>query len=348
MAAAAICLARGIEPDAVRSGLSSFAGVEHRLEEVATIDGVLYVNDSKATNVASTLVALESFDAPIRLILGGQGKGEDYTPLREPVARRCAGVYLIGEEAEPLGGASVGGERCETLERALDAAAGAARPGEVVLLSPACASLRPVRGLRGPGTGVQGDGGGATNLASEMRVAARAKPKPKLPLEYNLLLTATLCLLALGAVMVYSASSARTLLQGDGDGTTYLVRYLAYGGVGFVALHVIARRGLDAVVALTGPLLAASFVCLVAVKLPGLGVRSTVRGAGSVPGRWSSSPPRWPSSRSSSTARSSWRTSPGASARRAPPCRCCWWPARCCCSSPPSPTSARRWSSPSR
>ena len=59
MAAAAICLARGIEPDAVRAGLRTFAGVEHRLEEVATIDGVLYVNDSKATNVASTLVALD-------------------------------------------------------------------------------------------------------------------------------------------------------------------------------------------------------------------------------------------------------------------------------------------------
>jgi cell division protein FtsW len=104
-----------------------------------------------------------------------------------------------------------------------------------------------------------------------------ARPKAKLPLEYNLLLTATLCLLALGAVMVYSASSARTLLQGQGDGTTYLVRYLAYGGVGFVALHVIARRGLDAVVAITGPLLAFAFACLVAVKLPGLGV--TVNGA---------------------------------------------------------------------
>ncbi len=108
-----------------------------------------------------------------------------------------------------------------------------------------------------------------------MRAAARAKPKP--PLEYNLLLTATLCLLAFGAVMVYSASSARTLLQGHGDGTTYLVRYVAYGAVGFVALHVIARRGLDAVVAITGPLLAFAFVCLVAVKLPGLGV--TVNGA---------------------------------------------------------------------
>jgi cell division protein FtsW len=111
-----------------------------------------------------------------------------------------------------------------------------------------------------------------------MRAAARARPaKAKLPLEYNLLLTATLCLLALGAVMVYSASSARTLLQGQGDGTTYLVRYVVYGAIGFVALHVIARRGLDAVVRLTGPLLAFSFVCLLAVKLPGLGV--TVNGA---------------------------------------------------------------------
>jgi cell division protein FtsW len=108
-----------------------------------------------------------------------------------------------------------------------------------------------------------------------MRAAARAKAK--LPLEYNLLLTATLCLLALGAVMVYSASSARTLLQGQGDGTTYLVRYLAYGAAGFLALQLIVRRGLDAVVAITGPLLAFSFACLVAVKLPGLGV--TVNGA---------------------------------------------------------------------
>jgi len=140
MAAAAICLARGIEAEAVRSALRTFAGVEHRLEEVATIDGVLYVNDSKATNVASTLVALESFEAPIHLIAGGEGKGEDYASLREPVAERCAGAYLIGEEAERLAQA-IGGERCGTLERALDAAAAAATPGQVVLLSPACASF---------------------------------------------------------------------------------------------------------------------------------------------------------------------------------------------------------------
>jgi cell division protein FtsW len=110
-----------------------------------------------------------------------------------------------------------------------------------------------------------------------MRAAARAKAKPALPLEYNLLLTATLCLLAFGAVMVYSASSARTLLQGQGDGTAFLVKYLGYGAIGLVGMHVIARRGLDLVVKFTGPLLAFAFVCLVLVKLPGIGV--TVNGA---------------------------------------------------------------------
>jgi UDP-N-acetylmuramoylalanine--D-glutamate ligase len=140
MAAAAVCLARGVEADAVRAGLRTFAGVEHRLEEVATVDGVLYVNDSKATNVDSTLVALAAFDAPVHLILGGRGKGQDFGPLRAPVRERCAGVYLIGEDAERIG-AVVGGERCGTLERAVAAARAAARPGEVVLLSPACASF---------------------------------------------------------------------------------------------------------------------------------------------------------------------------------------------------------------
>jgi UDP-N-acetylmuramoylalanine--D-glutamate ligase len=135
-----VALGAGVPDEAVGEALRTFAGVPHRLEEIGVVEGVTYVNDSKATNVASTLVALASFDAPIRLILGGQGKDEDYTPLRAPVAERCAGVYLIGEEAERLA-AVVGGERCGTLERALDAAAGAARPGEVVLLSPACASF---------------------------------------------------------------------------------------------------------------------------------------------------------------------------------------------------------------
>lgn len=135
-AAAAIALARGIDPDAVRAGLRSFAGVEHRLEEVASHDGVLYVNDSKATNVASTLVALESFDAPVHLILGGQGKGQDFSALRG----RAHAVYLIGEAAEQLE-QEVGGERCGDLGTAVARARAAAAPRDVVLLSPACASF---------------------------------------------------------------------------------------------------------------------------------------------------------------------------------------------------------------
>jgi cell division protein FtsW len=107
--------------------------------------------------------------------------------------------------------------------------------------------------------------------------AARRKPPRQYPLEYNLLLTVTLCLLAAGAVMVYSASSAKTVLQGQGDGTTYLVRYVIYGAIGFGALHVLARRGLAAIASFAVPLLAISFGLLVLVKLPGFGV--SVNGA---------------------------------------------------------------------
>ena len=177
MAAAAVCLARGVDLDAVREGLRTFRGVKHRLEEVARRDGVLYVNDSKATNVASTLVALDAFklsagtgrgaDIPARagipgragapdrivhLILGGQGKGQDFASLREPIETVCAAVYLIGEDApliaaaltragaEPVG-TGVPIRECGELEHALEAAAEVAKPGDVVLLSPACASF---------------------------------------------------------------------------------------------------------------------------------------------------------------------------------------------------------------
>ncbi len=142
MAAAAVCLARGVEIEAVRAGLRTFTGVEHRLEEVARRDGVLYVNDSKATNVASTLVALAAFaEAPVHLILGGQGKGQDFTLLRDPVALRCASVALIGQDAALIGEAIGAGEVRGDLEHAVAAARAAARPGDVVLLSPACASF---------------------------------------------------------------------------------------------------------------------------------------------------------------------------------------------------------------
>jgi UDP-N-acetylmuramoylalanine--D-glutamate ligase len=175
MAAAAVCLARGIDPDAVRAGLRSFPGVPHRLEAVGRRDGVLYVNDSKATNVASTLVALDALldssqgaiaaratdrpagtslagqsgagggRGPVHLILGGQGKGQDFGVLRGAVERSCRAVYLIGEDAPAIARALAGGHaqvrECGDLESALAAAGAWAAAGDVVLLSPACASF---------------------------------------------------------------------------------------------------------------------------------------------------------------------------------------------------------------
>jgi UDP-N-acetylmuramoylalanine--D-glutamate ligase len=144
MAAAAACLAGGVERDAVVEGLQTFGGVAHRLENVGSIGGVAYVNDSKATNVDSTLVALAAFTGGVHLILGGRGKAQDFTPLADPVADRCRAVYLIGEAAdeisEALAGAGVELRRKGDLASAVRAASAAARPGETVLLSPACAS----------------------------------------------------------------------------------------------------------------------------------------------------------------------------------------------------------------
>src|SRR3954453_11656609 len=97
--------------------------------------------------------------------------------------------------------------------------------------------------------------------------------RPQQPLEHRLLLTATFCLLAGGAVMVYSASSARTLLQGQGDGTAYLIKYLAYGGVGLIGRQIISRLDLNLIRRYTPVLLGAAFLVLVLVKVPGIGVR---------------------------------------------------------------------------
>jgi UDP-N-acetylmuramoylalanine--D-glutamate ligase len=144
MAVAAACLARGIEADAVVAGLRTFPGVAHRLELIATRDDVAFVNDSKATNVASTLVALRSYARGVHLIAGGRGKSQDFSPLAPLVAERCRAVYLIGEAAQDLAGAlapsNVPLRQEGELGAAVVAAAAAAAPGEVVLLSPACAS----------------------------------------------------------------------------------------------------------------------------------------------------------------------------------------------------------------
>jgi UDP-N-acetylmuramoylalanine--D-glutamate ligase len=149
MAAAAAALAMGIDRDAVREGLRSFAGVPHRLEPVAAkLGGVRFVNDSKATNVASAAVGLRAFGGGVHAILGGSEKDEPFAPLAAPIRESCAACYLIGASADrlaaelaPLAAAGIPLHRCDDLEDAVRRAAAAARPGEVVLLSPACASF---------------------------------------------------------------------------------------------------------------------------------------------------------------------------------------------------------------
>jgi UDP-N-acetylmuramoylalanine--D-glutamate ligase len=150
MAAAAVCLARGLPAEAVREGLATFGGVAHRLEEVGRVDGVLYVNDSKATNVASAVVGLASFPPhSVHVILGGRGKGSDYTPLLAPLAEHAKAAYLIGETAAELARAleptGVPLHHCGDLEKAVAAARADALRGETVLLSPACASYDQYR-----------------------------------------------------------------------------------------------------------------------------------------------------------------------------------------------------------
>jgi len=149
-AATAAARAAGIADDAIAEALRTFPGVAHRLELVAERGGIRFVNDSKATNTSAARRALSAYDAPVHLVLGGSLKGERFDDLAAAVARaNVVTAYLIGEAAEPLaadlGYASVPFRHCGTLERAVEEAARAARPGEIVLLSPACASYDQFR-----------------------------------------------------------------------------------------------------------------------------------------------------------------------------------------------------------
>ncbi|MGE5379535.1 MAG: UDP-N-acetylmuramoyl-L-alanine--D-glutamate ligase [Methylocystaceae bacterium] len=145
LVATAMALAVGIEVDVLRSALSSFAGVRHRLEEVAVKTGVLYINDSKGTNPDSTIKAIQSFDQPIILIAGGRHKGGDLTALAELIKERVRALVLLGEARniikEKMHSCGYNAIiETETLEEAVKAASQASRAGDVVLLSPACAS----------------------------------------------------------------------------------------------------------------------------------------------------------------------------------------------------------------
>jgi UDP-N-acetylmuramoylalanine--D-glutamate ligase len=147
LAACALARAAGAPYDALVEGLRTFRGLPHRLERVATRRGVDWYDDSKGTNVGATVAALRGLDRRTVLILGGDGKGQDFSPLREPVREFASHVLLIGRDA-PLIAKAVPGERCASLEQAVARAAELAKPGEAVLLSPACASFDMFRDYR--------------------------------------------------------------------------------------------------------------------------------------------------------------------------------------------------------
>ncbi|HEY6962765.1 MAG TPA: UDP-N-acetylmuramoyl-L-alanine--D-glutamate ligase [Gaiellaceae bacterium] len=139
-AATAAARAAGIGDEHIAAALRAFPGVPHRLELVGERDGVRYVNDSKATNVAAALTAVRAYaDEPVHLILGGSPKGEDFAALASAIGPNVKSVHLIGAEG-PRIGAAIPGFADETLERAVAHATELAEPGDVVLLSPACAS----------------------------------------------------------------------------------------------------------------------------------------------------------------------------------------------------------------
>jgi len=144
LAAAAAAFLSSAPPEAIATGVTSFAGVEHRLEFVAEIQGVRYYNDSKATNVDATLKALDAFPGRILVILGGKDKGSDYTVLQQSLREKATLALLIGSAADKIEKQiveNVSVERAGTIERAVEIASRRARPGDTVLLAPACASF---------------------------------------------------------------------------------------------------------------------------------------------------------------------------------------------------------------
>ena len=145
LASAIVARAMEIRSDVVRESLTSFEGVPHRLETVRTVHGVVFVNDSKATNVNAVWYALESFSGDVVLIAGGRDKGNDYEPLKRLVTDKVKGIVAIGEGAETiereLGPHTRGFAHAESMEEAIQYARLMAEPGDTVLLSPACSSF---------------------------------------------------------------------------------------------------------------------------------------------------------------------------------------------------------------
>lgn len=154
LAAVALAEAAGIPETGIFKGVYGFAGLPHRCEWVADLDGVAWINDSKGTNVGATLAALEGLNGPLVWLGGGQGKGQDFSALRAPLQQKARAVILFGADAAQIErdlGTGLAVTRVDTLDEAVREARAAARHGDRVLLSPACASLDQFRNYEARG-----------------------------------------------------------------------------------------------------------------------------------------------------------------------------------------------------
>ena len=145
MAALALCEAVGVAPARLVAPLTSFTGLPHRVESIGEVAGVRYIDDSKGTNVGATLAAIEGMGRKVAIVLGGEGKGQDFSPLLPALRLHGRAVALIGRDAvaieTAIAGCGLPLQHCADMESAVRWLAGQARPGDCVLLSPACASL---------------------------------------------------------------------------------------------------------------------------------------------------------------------------------------------------------------
>ena len=150
MAAVALCEAIGLPRNELLEHVKTFQGLPHRVEKIGEKNGVVFIDDSKGTNVGATAAAIAGLQNPLFVILGGMGKGQDFTPLRDALTGKAKGVFLIGVDApqirRDLDGCGLNMTDCATLEEAVQTAYAQAEAGDIVLLSPACASFDMFKG----------------------------------------------------------------------------------------------------------------------------------------------------------------------------------------------------------
>ena len=274
-AAAATAAARaiGVDDDAIARALRAFPGVEHRIEEVATIDGVLFVNDSKATNAAAALRALASFpDRRKHVILGGRGKAEPYDALAAAFAEGDH-AYLIGEAASELAPALRDAGVPSTASRNARASGRGrcvgSRPGGRRAPLAGLRLVRSVHELRAPR-------GGVPPPRAEAHRVTRSRRADRGQLEQKLLILVTLGLVAFGLVMVFSATSASATL-GEGDPMRFLVKQGLYAVAGLILLAGLSRVDYHALRPLAPILLVGTFVACVAVLVVGPSINGAHR-----------------------------------------------------------------------